>query len=196
MILELLNKRTSVRKFSEQKIPNDLILEMLEAGRLSPSGGNEQSWKFGVVTDVELIKEITKASYNQKWLLSAPLLIVMCTVIVEDERGGRDIQIKRYPKYAKDIEDTEQGLYAALTLEEHQTKIPGTHMVLTALEKGVYSTWVSYFDVEAVSKLLGLPDDIMASEIIAFGYPEKLPKTIEKKPLEILVFNNHYNKTF
>jgi nitroreductase len=36
---------------------------MLEAARLSPSGGNEQPWAFGVITDCALIKQISKLAH-------------------------------------------------------------------------------------------------------------------------------------
>lgn len=42
MVLDLLKTRCSVRSFSTEPIPDDIRMEILEAGRLSPSGGNEQ----------------------------------------------------------------------------------------------------------------------------------------------------------
>ena len=71
MILDLLKSRRSVRKYSDKKITKEQIDYIIEAGRLSPSGGNEQPWKFGVITDKELIKEIAKLAYNQKWIAGA-----------------------------------------------------------------------------------------------------------------------------
>ncbi len=41
--------------FSDKKISQEIINYILEAGRLSPSGGNEQPWKFGVINDKDLI---------------------------------------------------------------------------------------------------------------------------------------------
>lgn len=165
---------------------------ILEAGRLSPSGGNEQSWKFGVLTDKDLIAQVAEAAYNQRWLKSAPLLIVLVTVIVAAERGGRDVQAARFPHLAAEFRALDNELYGSLNMEEHQTKIPGTHMVLQALSAGIYSTWVSYFDVTKVGSLLHLPADSIASEIIAFGYPDSPPKIQAKKSLEQLVFYNLY----
>ena len=43
IILDLLRKRVSVRKFQDKPIPEDVLQEIPEAGRLSPSGGNEQA---------------------------------------------------------------------------------------------------------------------------------------------------------
>lgn len=194
MILELLNKRCSIRNFKNKNISSDIIDLILEAGRLSPSGGNEQPWKFGVITDKELIHQIAEISYNQSWIKTSPLLIVLCTVIVEDDRGGRSIQKSRFPRYKKEIDELEKELYSYLNLEEHQTKIPGTHMEMCALENGIYSTWVSYFDVEKVAKALRLPHNCVPSEIIAFGYPENEPKLQDKKSINELSFYNYYSK--
>lgn len=97
MILELLQKRGSVRKYTTDKIPSNVVDDILEAGRLSPSGGNEQPWKFGVINKTSLIKEISKIAYNQKWIAKAKLLIVLCTTLVDEEGGGRDIQLARFP---------------------------------------------------------------------------------------------------
>jgi nitroreductase len=65
--------------------------------------------------------------------------------------------------------------------EEHQTKIAGTHMVLAGLEHGVGSCWVSDFDVQALSVLLNLPKNILPSEILVFGYPDRPMKPLRKK---------------
>ena len=194
MITTLLQCRTSVRKFQKRPVPEDVIQDMLEAARLSPSGGNEQPWIFGVITDCTRIKEIAKLALGQKWIGCAPLLIVLCTVCVEDERGGRDIQKYRYPQYAWEIAQMPQELYWALNQEEHQTKIPGTHMVLTALEHGVASCWVSRFNVEQLAQLLKLPDHYLPSEILVFGYPEFAQEPRSKKRLGEVVFWNVFKE--
>ncbi len=69
---------------------------------------------------------------------NAPLLIVLCCIIVPDHRGARDIQKKRFPKWEKEIGEMDKELYSFLYSEEHQTKIPGSLMSLQALEYGIY----------------------------------------------------------
>lgn len=193
-VINLLNKRSSIRSFLDKDIPNDVLNIILEAGRLSPSGGNEQPWKFGVITNKELIHTISQLAYNQKWIATSPLLIVMCTEIIDDQNGGRDIQKRRFPFIHDKIADMDKTLYSSLNLEEHQTKIPGTHMMLAALEQGIYSTWISYFDVVKLQDLLGLPQNIIPSEIIAFGYPKGKIAKRSKKHIDNIVFYNHYDK--
>ena len=41
MVIELLRKRASVRRFQDRPIPDEVVREILEAGRLSPGGRTE-----------------------------------------------------------------------------------------------------------------------------------------------------------
>lgn len=86
----------------------------------------------------------------------------------------------------------DKELYSCINMEEHQTKIPGTHMVLQALEYGIHFTWISYFNVAKVSMILELPELCLPSEIIAFGYSDEDIKLKPKKSVEELVFYNKY----
>ncbi len=62
MLLDLLEQRYSCRNFSDRPISPEIIAYILECGRLSASGGNEQPWKFGVITDKKLISELAEAA--------------------------------------------------------------------------------------------------------------------------------------
>jgi nitroreductase len=195
VIIELLRTRFSVRQFQDRPIPDNVLQDILEAGRLSPSGGNEQSWAFGVITDRTLIAQAAEIAYRQTWIAQAPLLIVLCTIGVDDSRGGRGIQLVRFPEYAGAISKMDQELYWALNQEEHQTKIAGAHMALAALEHGVGSCWVSRFEVKRVAELLHLPEGVIPSEILVFGYPRQKRAPTQKKALDEVVFYNTFCDT-
>ena len=187
MVLELLRKRHSARAFQERPLEPKILNDMLEAARLSPSGGNEQAWQFGVIADPSVISKVAEASYQQRWIASAPLLIVLCTQMVQDENHGRDIQIQRFPEHTDSIVSMEKALYSALNSEEHQTKIPAAHMALVALEHGIGCTWISRFEVGKVAHIIDVPAGFFPTEMLVFGYSTKQGKPKEKKPLDELV---------
>jgi nitroreductase len=195
MLIDLLSKRYSCRDFSNKKISKEIIHYILECGRLSASGGNEQPWKFGVITDIDIIKKISEAAginYNQDWIAKAPLVIVLCTQLFDtmDENIG----LNRFPSMSSKIKAMDKDLYAAINMEEHQTKIPGEHMVLAALEHGVYSTWISSVNCEMVGEIIGV-QGYLVTNVIAFGYPGQLKEPTIKKELKGIVFTDHFNNT-
>ena len=171
MILNLIKRRFSPKKFRDTQIEKVDIVDILEAGRLSPSIDNKQPWKFAVITNTELIRKIAFLSYKQEWIISAPLLIILCIEPDPDDMEGTLLQKLRFPEFKADFYKIERKIFNALNLEEHQTKIAGENMCLVAMEKGIYSTWISKFYVTKVQELLDLPEAIIPSEIIAFGYP-------------------------
>lgn len=189
-VLSLLRRRHSVRDFQERPIDAAIVDEMLEAARLSPSGGNEQAWLFGVVTDRRRIARVAQAAHRQHWIATAPLLMVLCTQEVQDDNHGRDIQIHRFPEQADALMALDADLYSALNSEEHQTKIPAVHMALVALEHGIGCTWVSRFVVSEVARILDVPAGYFPTEILVFGYPAGPERHVPKKPLAELVFRH------
>jgi nitroreductase len=192
MIIDLLKARYSCRDFSDKPISKEIIHYILECGRLSASGGNQQPWKFGIITEAETISDIADAAsvnWNQRWIAKAPLVIVLCSQLFDNPSA--EIWLERFPSMLDRMHKVDKDLLSAIGMEEHQTKIPGEHMVLAALEHGIYSTWISSMDCEKVGELLEVKD-FLVTNIIAFGYPEKSNSVTPKKDLQSITFTNHF----
>ncbi len=56
-------QRRSVRNFKDDPVPDLLIRRVLEAGRFAPSAGNNQPWKFTVVTNKDFINQLEETCY-------------------------------------------------------------------------------------------------------------------------------------
>ncbi len=57
-----LNKRRSVREFSDRPFPSEVISSLILAASTAPSGAHKQPWTFCVVSDSNLKKEIRTAA--------------------------------------------------------------------------------------------------------------------------------------
>ena len=197
MILDLLKKRYSCRGFADEKIPGDVIKYIVECGRLAPSGGNEQPWKFGIITDKGIIDELAKASsilYDQSWIASAPLVIVLCTQIFNyDNEDTENMDMKRFPSFHERIRHTDKKIYALISMEGYMVNIPGENMVIAAMERGVYSTWIGAVNCEMAAELLDIAGYYVTS-MIAFGYPKAEREPTPKKNIEDITFTNNFNK--
>lgn len=65
-ILEVIKKRRSVRKFTEEQVAEEALGKIIEAGQLAPSGSNNQTSHFIVVQNAEVLdelREVVKAAF-------------------------------------------------------------------------------------------------------------------------------------
>jgi nitroreductase len=58
-VCEAIESRRTIRTFTGKKIPKSDLEKMVNAGRLAPSARNEQRWDFIIVTQGEVLKQIT-----------------------------------------------------------------------------------------------------------------------------------------
>lgn len=75
--IECITTRRSIRSYTEQPIDEQIVHQILEAGISAPSGKNGQPWKFKVVTDKDLINNISDLSIHGLWMKTAPLFIAV-----------------------------------------------------------------------------------------------------------------------
>ena len=62
LVMDVIYKRRSVRKFTDEPVSEEDIKYILEAGRWAPSGENSQGWRFIVIKDKEIIQKLGEIS--------------------------------------------------------------------------------------------------------------------------------------
>ena len=80
-LFEAIGARRSIRAYTDEAVPEEKIMQILEAGRLAPSWKNWQCWKFILVSDKELRLKLGEAVNNNPNALTyqnAPYFIVVC----------------------------------------------------------------------------------------------------------------------
>lgn len=165
-ILEIIKTRRSVRNYKKDKIKEDEILKILEAGRWAPSASNNQPWRFIVIDDEDQIKKIgniAKILTINNFVASSPLIIVIYT-----ERKHRWV-------------DLDCGMCAE-------------NMMLEAHSLGISSCFIGAFRENKLKEILNLPKDFYIVGLITFGYPEGEIKAKERIELSQLVKYNYYSK--
>ena len=70
-LTELIKTRRSVRKFQDKPVPEDLLLKALELATWAPNGGNQQAWKFLIVSNKDLIEKMADAVKGKTELMSS-----------------------------------------------------------------------------------------------------------------------------
>ncbi|HMF32248.1 MAG TPA: nitroreductase family protein, partial [Candidatus Lokiarchaeia archaeon] len=58
MDTEIIRSRASIRKYTGEDIPREILADILDCGRWAPSGMNNQPWMFITVTDREVLNQL------------------------------------------------------------------------------------------------------------------------------------------
>jgi nitroreductase len=169
--LKFIYERRSIRSFKDIPVDGEKIGKILDAGRLAPSAGNLQEWKFILVKDSDMIKKIASACFEQFWISSAPFLIVVCS---EPSRP-----VSHYGEKGE--------MYSY-----HNAAAAVENMIIAADMLGLSSCWVGAFENELMKRNLNIPDEVIVHAVLPFGYAAEKPPAPPKLTLEDVVFVENY----
>lgn len=174
-VKEAIVTRRSIRNYLVGKpVPNDIIAEILDIARFAPSSGNLQNWKVVIVSDPGKKEELSTAALKQKWITSAPVLLVVCNNLAD---------VKRLYK------DRGEFLYSIQNVAVFVQNI-----LLVAKSFGLGTCWVGAFDPAAVRMVLKIPEDVEPDAIISLGYPAEEPETPLRKNVDQFSFFEDWDR--
>ena len=214
MLIELLQKRMSVRKFKPTPLPEGAIEKILEAGRWAMSGANGQPWEYIVVTD-PVLKQALFRLYNDEmndynfWM--EQMRIPEFRHPAFQLKGDPEEQlreIKARPGWAEapalivvlgDGRRQWATVMGGHTLGRHQSHLTDglaitcilMHLAAAAMELG--TQWVTIHIEDGFKRILNVPDVMAVYTIIPVGYPDVTPKKGMRRPLAEIVHYNGYD---
>ena len=187
---ELLNRRRTVRDYSDRPVPFELIEKAIATAGTAPSGANLQPWRFVVVKDAHIKRKIREAaekeeheSYNgrmsEKWLRRlAPLGTNEHKPFLEI--APYLIVVFRINSFIEDG-DTEPTYYS------QESVGIAVGMLLAALHNMSLATLThTPSPMKFLQEILGLPKNEIPFVLIPVGYPAEdahVPD-ITRKPLD------------
>jgi len=161
--VELVRSRYSVRSYLSRPVEQDKLDRILEAVRLAPSGSNRQPWRFVVVRDEEVRRQLVAACSNQQFIAQAPV-VVAGVGLMPDHVMRCDI-----PGDPVDV---------SIAME---------HLALAAAAEGLGTCWIGAFYQGQVRKVLGIPDSAKVVAVMTLGYPADSPRSKNRKPVSEIV---------
>lgn len=156
-LYDLIISRRTIRRFRQQQIAHEDLVDIVNAGRLAPSASNLQPLEYLVVWDKDLVDFVFS---HTKWAGYLP------------PEQGRPSPKKAPVAYIlilvnKKIRPDGGGLDVGAAAE---------NMILTALERGIGSCWIgSIVDRPVLKEHFGIPEDLVLDSLVAFGYPDEEP---------------------
>jgi nitroreductase len=168
-LFEAIQKRHSVRRYADRPVEEEKLIKVLEAARLAPSAKNRQAWKFIVIRDPDLRRQMIDAARGQRFVGQAPVIIACC---------GLDPAYHMTCGQQADLIDT------AIAIE---------HMALMATSLGLGTCWIGAFYQDQVKRLLHIPDPVHVVELMTLGYPAGSEFKTSRKSLNEIVCYERWN---
>lgn len=167
--LEVIMTRTSIRKFTDEKVKPCCVEKMLRAAMAAPTAVNKQPWHFVVVDDKEVLNQLAGQGRRGDMLRNAPLAIVVCGDLSKALEGkGQEYWIQ-------------------------DTSAATENLLLAAHAMGLGAVWTGQWPMDnrypETQKVLGLPETIIPLCTVIIGHPAENPTPKDKWKPENVSYN-------
>jgi nitroreductase len=158
-LMNIIKERRSIRKYEDKEVPEDILQQILESARWSPSWANTQCWEVIVVKDSGT-KEKLQASFgprnpSTKAVVQAPVVLAVCGKV-------------NHSGFKKGEVTTKFGDWLMFDLG-----LATQNICLTAHNLGLGTVIVGLFDHNKAKEVLGVRRDYELVVLIPLGYPAK-----------------------
>ena len=170
--------RKSIRRYTEEKISHEIIEEIVEAARFTPSWENTQTWRVNIVEDRDLINKIAN-EYNGNEKANIHILekaSCICVLTYVKGLSGCHKDGTYVTKKGGGWEMFDSGMFAM-------------NFELLCHDKGIGTCTIGCFDEDEIIDLLNLGDNVGIGCLITMGYPGYVAKPRPRKEVsELLKF--------
>ena len=194
----------AMRRLKPDPVPLELVDQVLESATMAPNGGNVQPWRFLVVLDPELRRQMGEL-YRSAWddyfqptrdalARNPPTGIAKRSIESAEILGAQfgdapvHVLVLNRPAAAPEAYPAgHAGIYAAI--------YPAVQNLLLAcrgLGLGATLTTLHRERQDEVRALLGFPDDLEICACIPIGWPEDRFGPVRRRPIEEVVHRDRW----
>ena len=158
-LLEGLHTRRSIRKFTDQPVTRQQLLDILHAGTMAPSGLNNQPWRFVTVSDKDVLRKLAKLTKYSHIIESAPACVI---VFVDKEAMYHEVK-------------DHQAMGASIQ-----------NLLLAAHGMGLGGVWLGEIlkSAKEVRELCEIRDQYDLMAVVALGHPAGKGGRADRRPVE------------
>ena len=195
---DAIRTRRSIRKYKSDGIPKDLILELLEAAVLAPSGANRQPWEFVVVhrSYLDQIEATFLASYQERIADASDADFMRRAVRdipipAENDKGDK---LKGLERFYRTLGGAPVAILVTVPKETdpwaRKNHISGAaaaieNLMLAAHARQLGTCWLTgplKVGAGMIATFFDIPDTLEIVAIVALGYPDHQPPMPPKQP--------------
>ncbi len=150
-LYDLIQRRRTIRRFKPDPVPREILLRLVNAGRLAPSGSNLQPLEFIIVDKPELLPPVFATTAWAGYLGPA----------------GPPPEGKRPTAYIVVLINRD----ILKSGGQHDVGAAMENMILLALAEGYGSCWIGSINRKKLAQILNIPGNRYIDAILALGVP-------------------------
>lgn len=181
-MLDILNQRRSIRKYSNKAIAPELMTQLLNAAAQSSNTGNMQAYSVVVSTTKDIKKQLAPTHFNQPMITNAPAVLTFCA------------DFNRFSKWCeqRNAEPGYDNFQSFMATAIDAMIFAQTFAVAAEAEGlGICYLGTTTYNAGEIIDILNLPKLVVPITTITVGYPEFTPPLTDRLPLDAVV---HYEK--
>ena len=181
------NQHVTIRSFTQEGISEEMLTQILEAARRSPTSSNMQAYSVIVVRNPDVKQELAVLAGNQKHVETCPVFLAFCA----------DLHRLKTVCELHDAEMTNN-------LETFIISTIDASLVGMSVQTGAESMGLGAVMIGAmrnhpreVAALLGLPQHVYVSFGMCLGWPDrdKIPPQKPRLPADLVIHQEKYDMT-
>ncbi len=194
---EVVRRRSAIRIFKPDPIPEDVVQRILQAGMQAPSGEHKQPWEFIIIRDPELRRKLAEVKSDSRRIVARDMYPDLSEERIEEMALTQKKAVETAPvlvavcyRNLDNVLEVGQMRISMMHANAWQC-IENMWLAATAEGLGFSPTFYPAFVYEDVKRLLGIPDGIEFATIARIG---KKGQKRKRKPLKPLEEKLHYDK--
>ncbi|MBE0404250.1 oxygen-insensitive NADPH nitroreductase [Halomonas citrativorans] len=183
-VIKLLKSHRSVRKFKDQPIARELLIELIQAGQGAATSSHVQAYTVIHVTNPANREQIAELAGGQSYIASCADFLVFCADMKRpteaSERAGSNVV---------------RGMTEQLLVATVDTALMAQNVATAAESEGLGICYIGGIrnNPQAVSDLLKLPEHVYPVFGMCLGYPSHEPEVKPRLPVEAILKEDYYS---
>jgi nitroreductase len=183
-VIKLLQSHRSVRKFTDQKIEQSVLEELIRCGQSAATSSFIQACTVIQVENPAYREQMVTLAGNQPYIATAARFIVFCADMKRHQLACDMHQSEMLSGY------TEQFITATV-----DCALFAQNVITAARSLGIEGVYIGGIrnQIQAVSDLLSLPDLVYPVFGMCLGYPAQNPQVKPRLPLSVILKTDRYD---
>ena len=182
--MDSIKNRRTIRKYTSQDVPADLLNDLLETSFRAATMGNMQLYSVIVTRDAERKAKLAPAPFNQPMVTSAPVVLTFCA------------DFNRFSKWCKQRK-AEPGYDNLLSFMNAMTDalLVTQNFCTLAEDNGLGTCFLgtTIYNPHQIIDILNLPELVIPVATITVGYPDETPEQPDRLPVKGIIHEEQYH---